>query len=83
MKRVLIRMKKISIDFPSHQLVPLPLYCYIKIVILLGKTRITCHAGCFGFSSRGNLTSFSDNTTCHRMCKRISVFEASANIKNI
>ena len=42
----------------------------------------TCHAGCFGFSSRGNLIFLSDNTTCHRMCMRISVVEASA-IKNI
>ena len=42
-KKVLIRMKKISIDLLSHQLVP--------------KTHITCHAGCFGFSSRGNLLS--------------------------
>ena len=26
-KKVFIPMKKISIDFPTHQFVPLPLYC--------------------------------------------------------
>ena len=78
-KKVLICMKKISIDFPFTTISSFAVILFPA----KKKTRIKCHLGCFGFSSRRNLTSLSDNTTCHRMRMRIYVIEASANKKYI